>query len=119
MEIFFVLVPLIVLGFFLFDIGKGISEWTHNNSLPILTKESEVVAKRTHVQGSQNTGSRTCYYVTFEVEEGERLEFEIPAKEYGMLREEDRGTLTFQGTRYHEFARHRSGSQSGPGNQQW
>jgi len=113
MDSFFFLFLLVFGLVFLFAIGKGLSEWAHNNSLPILTKESEVIAKRTHVQGSQNTGSRTIYYVTFEVEGGERLEFEIAAKEYGMLREYDRGQLTFQGTRYHGFSRHRPGSQGG------
>ncbi|MFM8219694.1 MAG: DUF2500 domain-containing protein [Planctomycetaceae bacterium] len=114
MEPFFCLFFLVFGLVFLFAIAKGLSEWAHNNSLPILTKESEVISKRTHVQWSRNTGSRTAYYVTFELEGGERLEFEIPAKEYGMLREYDRGELTFQGTRYHGFTRHRPGSQGGP-----
>ncbi|MFM8218184.1 MAG: DUF2500 domain-containing protein [Planctomycetaceae bacterium] len=76
MEIFFCIVPLAVSGVFLFAIGKGLSEWAHNKSLPILTKASEVVAQRTFVQGSQDTGARTFDYATFEVEGGERLEFE-------------------------------------------
>jgi hypothetical protein len=47
----------------------------------------------------------TQYYVTFEVESGDRLEFLLPDSEYGMLVEGDIGKLTFQGTRYKGFER--------------
>ncbi|NMA03148.1 MAG: DUF2500 domain-containing protein, partial [Clostridiales bacterium] len=43
------------------------------------------------------------YYVTFQVESGDRMEFRVSGKEYGLLAEGDVGKLTFQGTRYHEF----------------
>jgi hypothetical protein len=47
----------------------------------------------------------TTYYATFEVESGDRLEFTVSGKEYGMLVEGDIGKLVFQGTRYHSFDR--------------
>ena len=47
----------------------------------------------------------TSYYVTFQVESGDRMEFEISDMEYGMLAEGDSGELTFQGTRYLNFQR--------------
>ena len=47
----------------------------------------------------------TSYYVTFQVESGDRMEFEASDMEYGMLAEGDRGMLTFQGTRYLNFRR--------------
>lgn len=45
------------------------------------------------------------YYVTFEVESGDRMEFSVYGKEYGMLAEGDEGKLTFQGSRYLGFER--------------
>ena len=50
----------------------------------------------------------TSYYVTFQVESGDRMEFEISDTEYGMLAEGDSGKLTFQGTRYLNFQRNES-----------
>lgn len=47
----------------------------------------------------------TTYYVTFQVESGDRMELCLSGEEYGMLVEGDRGNLTFQGTRYVGFER--------------
>ena len=52
-----------------------------------------------------HTSSRTDYYTTFQVESGDRMEFEVSDMEYGMLAEGDSGELTFQGTRYLNFRR--------------
>ena len=49
--------------------------------------------------------SHTNYYVTFEVESGDRMELELQGHEYGLLVEGDKGKLTFQGTRYLGFER--------------
>ena len=45
------------------------------------------------------------YYVTFQMESGDRMEFQVSGIEYGMLAEGDTGELTFQGTRYLAFER--------------
>ena len=57
-------------------------------------------------------GYHTCrelkehiYYVTFQVESGDRMELSVRGKEYGLLAEGDYGRLTFQGTRYLGFQR--------------
>ena len=39
------------------------------------------------------------------MENGERKEFHVSGKEYGLLAEGDSGKLTFQGTRYKGFER--------------
>lgn len=52
-----------------------------------------------------HNSSSTTYYVTFEVESGDRIEFRMQGNQYGILVEGDRGKLTFQGTRYLEFRR--------------
>ena len=52
-----------------------------------------------------HTTSTTAYYVTFQVDSGDRLELSVSGAEYGMLAEGDVGSLTFQGTRYLAFQR--------------
>ncbi|WP_353617143.1 DUF2500 domain-containing protein [Bacillus sp. E(2018)] len=87
---------------------KGISQWNSNNKQPVLSVAAEMVTKRSKVSGGSNDSSAsTWYFVTFEVESGDRMEFHVKAQEYGMLVEGDRGTLTFQGTRYLGFERNR------------
>lgn len=106
--IFFV----VILGIFIGTAVKGIGQWNSNNKQPVLTVAAKLVTKRTntsrHHHNHDNhihSSTSTSYYVTFEVESGDRLEFLITGKEYGMLAEGDVGKLTFQGTRYHGFER--------------
>ena len=47
----------------------------------------------------------TTYYVTFQVESGDRMELRLSGTEYGQLAEGDTGKLSFQGTRYLGFER--------------
>ncbi|MBD5156664.1 MAG: DUF2500 domain-containing protein, partial [Butyrivibrio sp.] len=47
----------------------------------------------------------TSYYVTFQVESGDRIELRVSTQEYGMLAEGDFGRLSFQGMRYLGFER--------------
>ena len=58
----------------------------------------------TGAHGYYSTSS-TSYYVTFQVESGDRMELCVDGTEYGMLAEGDCGKLTFQGTRYLGFER--------------
>ena len=116
--VIFFTVLVIVIGIIIFTLVKGISTWRNNNHSPRLTVAARVVAKRTDVSHHQHanagdltgahgyhTTSSTRYYVTFQVESGDRMELSIYGSEYGMLAEGDFGKLTFQGTRYLEFER--------------
>jgi hypothetical protein len=47
----------------------------------------------------------TTYYVTFQVESGDRMEMHVSGMEYGMLVEGDYRKLTCQGARYLDFVR--------------
>ena len=116
MEIIAFLFPLfflIVFGIFIATAVKGISQWNKNNHSPRLTVPVTVVAKRTNVShhhhnhgtGMHHTTHSTTYYVTFQVESGDRMELHVAGHEYGLLVEGDRGNLTFQGTRYLSFER--------------
>ncbi len=108
--VFFIIFAL-VLCVFIATFVKGISQWNKNNHSPRLSVAAAVVAKRTdvshHHHGTEHRHSHTStsYYVTFQVESGDRMEFEMDGQEYGMLVEGDKGKLTFQGTRYLGFER--------------
>ena len=117
-NIMFTIVFLFIMGTFVVILAKGIGEWNRNNHSPRLTVPAAVIAKRTnvshhrHASAGDATGSHgyhssssTTYYVTFQVESGDRMELHIPGHEFGLLVEGDRGNLSFQGTRYLGFER--------------
>ena len=109
---------LVVLGMILFTVVGNLRTWSKNNASPRLTVPATVVAKRTNVSRhhTANAGdmtgahgytstSATTYYVTFQVESGDRMELTVSGSDYGMLVEGDIGKLSFQGTRYLGFER--------------
>ncbi|MBR5316853.1 MAG: DUF2500 domain-containing protein [Lachnospiraceae bacterium] len=111
--IMFSIVFVIVIGMFIVTAIRGIGEWNKNNHSPRLTVIATVVAKRTNVSHHHHGGvndhhhhhTSTTYYVTFQVESGDRMELQMSGWEYGMIVEGDVGNLTFQGTRYLGFER--------------
>lgn len=111
---FLFLIFALIIGTFIVMIVKNIYTWNQNNHAPLLTVHAKIVSKRTHISrhhhGSANmhnihTTSSTQYFVTFQVESGDRIEFRISGTEYGLLADNDSGTLSFQGTRYLSFRR--------------
>lgn len=106
MQVIMLLVFVLVLGSIIVTLIRGVGEWNKNNQSPKLTVPATVVAKRSDVhRGIETMHTFTSYYVTFQVESGDRMEFEVSDMEYGMLVEGDSGELTFQGTRYLNFRR--------------
>lgn len=111
--ILFTLMFLLIAGTFVVLLVKGISQWNKNNHSPKLTVPAVIVAKRTNVSRHRHGGvnghhhhhTSTTYYVTFQVDSGDRMEFHVSGQEYGLLIEGDRGNLSFQGTRYLGFDR--------------
>ena len=116
--IMFAIVWALIIGVFIVSIVKGISTWNKNNQSPRLTVNATVVSKRTdithhrHPIAGDATGAHgyhatsfTQYYVTFQVESGDRMEFSVSSAEYAMLVDGDNGKLSFQGTRYLYFER--------------
>ena len=116
--VMFTIVFLLIVGVFIVVIVKCVSTWNKNNHSPRLTVSAEIVSKRinvshhSHANAGDITGapgdhttSSMRYYVTFQVESGDRIEFTVTGSEYGMLAEGDRGKLSFQGTRYLSFER--------------
>lgn len=102
--IMFFLVFTMVIGVFVSVFVKEIRQNRKDNASPRLTVEAQVVAKRPYFRRSNDHG-RTTYFVTFQVESGDRFELRVPDNEYGMLIEGDRGVLSFQGSRYLGFQR--------------
>lgn len=113
-QLMFTFIFVLVMGVFVVTIVRGISQWNKNNHSPRLTVPALVVAKRTNVSRHHHGGANghhhhhtsTTYYVTFQVESGDRMELHVDGSEYGMLIEGDQGSLTFQGTRYLGFERY-------------
>jgi len=109
--VMFTLMFVLVFGVFLVTFIKAISQWSRNNNSPRLTVPATVVAKRTNVSRHRSGTNHmhhhtsTTYYVTFQVESGDRMELSMSGQEYGLLIEGDRGQLSFQGTRYLGFTR--------------
>ena len=111
--ILFITVFVIAVGTFIVSAVRGARTWSKNNASPRLTVTAQVVSKRTSVTSRRHRhddaigypAASTQYYATFQVESGDRMELAVSGPEYGMLAEGDRGTLTFQGTRYLGFER--------------
>lgn len=113
-SIIFSMMFLLVFGMVVLGFARSISQWSKNNHSPRLTVDATVVAKRTHISrhhhhngvgAGHHTSTSNTYYVTFEVESGDRMELSMMGHEFGLLIEGDRGRLTFQGTRYLGFER--------------
>lgn len=117
-NVLFSIIFFCILGLIIYNIAKNMSTWNQNNHSEKLTVPAKIVAKRTQVSQHQqpNAGdpsgahgftviSSTSYYVTFELENGGRMELSVKGSEYGMLVEGDTGVLSYQGTRYLGFER--------------
>lgn len=104
-SIMFAIVFMVVISTFIVIVVRGMGQWNKNNNSPRLTVPAVVVSKRTNVSHHQNHHTSTSYYITFQVDSGDRIEFYVIGQEYGMLIEGDRGMLSFQGTRYLGFER--------------
>ena len=101
--IFFIIIFGFVLFVFISTFSKMIKENKYNAAAPQLTVNAKVAAKRTEVSGSEFT--RTKYFATFEFDSGDRTELKLSGEEYGMLSENDLGSLTFKGNQFISFNR--------------
>lgn len=121
-DIIFSIVPIfvmIVFGIvfvgFIATFVSAFKQKRYNDNQPRINTKAKVVAKRTYVDSSSghsdangtfhNGSTSTRYYVTFQFESGDRTEFQLDGKEYGVMVEGDVGILLFQGRRFLEFNR--------------
>jgi hypothetical protein len=117
MSVMFVLVPIIVVGGFVFVIGSFIVRAIQNAASPLLMRGARIVGKREHISANSNAENRTSsttttYYLTFEFTDGVREELQVAAREFGLLMEGDQGTLRSQGTWFKGFERDRVQAQA-------
>ena len=95
-ELLFPVIFILIFIMIIFTLAKGISTWHKNNNSPRLTVSARIVAKRqnTTYHNQPNAGdtsgahgyhttSSTTYYVTFQVESGDRIEMSVSGSEYG------------------------------------
>jgi hypothetical protein len=92
----------------LFYLVAGILQWQKNNNSPQISVPARVVAKRMRhsravYSGTYRFPSATNYYVTFELDSGNRQEFSMSVYEFRQIEEGDEGILTYQGTRFLRF----------------
>ena len=92
----------IILILFIVIAFSGLSQWKENEESPRLSVSAHVISKRTNIRRHNHThdhnipsySSSTTYFITCEFDSGDRTEFRISGKEFGLLAEGDIGTLT-------------------------
>ncbi|MCD7927945.1 MAG: DUF2500 domain-containing protein [Oscillospiraceae bacterium] len=106
------------IAIFAIALVRGIGQWSENNRAPRLSVQAWVRSRREDVTYTRHpvagdaTGAHGYHttanirrFVTFQTDSGEQIELSVSGQEYDRLIEGDRGTLTFQGTRYIDFQR--------------
>ena len=109
----FTVVFVLIFGVMIYAVVQAILRKQKNDASPRLTVLARVVSRRQEVthhtqnrgDGILHTSSTTRYFVTFQVESGDRMELELDGSDFGMLAEGDEGRLSFQGTRFLGFQR--------------
>ena len=99
---------LIWLVLFIYIIVKNIGQFIENENSPVLTVSATIVDMRRKTHHHHSNGHHHhshSYHITFETQDGERLELRVKRFEYNELAIGDRGMLTHQGTRYKGFER--------------
>lgn len=94
----------------LLALAKELYEWIKNITSPIETVEATVIAKRKisiqyHRRNGTmpHTSTSSKYYVTFELSDKSHKELRVKGHQFGLLFEQDKGQLVYQGTRFRSF----------------
>ena len=101
-----------IFGITIYSIIKGVAAKKRDDAAPVLDVWARVTGKRTDYVRRRSTMNAVNYgygyseyFATFQVASGDRMELSVSGEEYGLLREEDEGTLRFQGKRFLGFTR--------------
>lgn len=110
MNLAFPIFIVVILGIIFILASSSIRRYYSDSKQPLLIVQSRIITKRTevsHYYDSDTSVNRTdsTYYITFEVEGGERLEFKVSGQIFGQHTEGDTGKLTFRGKRFQGFDR--------------
>jgi hypothetical protein len=91
----------------LYPIVRAAIQGIRTRRLPVASMSARVVGKRTWTGGYLFHMVSTDYYVTFQLDTGERREFRVTGHAYGTLVAGDDGLLSAQGMRFVGFERER------------
>lgn len=107
---------LIVAAVIVVTIIKSMAQHHRDNNSPRLNVKAVVVDKREEIRHEQQpvagdvTGAHgyhikisSSYWITFQVESGDKMDFLVDGNEYKRLSEGEEGNLLFQGSRYLGF----------------
>jgi hypothetical protein len=108
---FIAVVAVIIVGGIVFSAGKSLVGSSSNNAQPVLRLPAKIVARRTDVSVSthRHHGDHhhfhaiTMPHLDWRMASG--WKFGLSDSGAGLLLEGDQAELTYQGTRYHGFAR--------------
>lgn len=93
------------------SIVNGLKEKRTTNNLRSTIK-AKIVGKRTSLYSAlkrseqviyNNSAEDSCYYITFQLEDGRREELRVSARDYGIIMVGDNGLLVTEETRFIEF----------------
>lgn len=104
----FSIFPIVFIGIFILTIVTGVREWSSNKKMPILSVIAKLIDSKKTTSTHNNNGhlhTDNNYYLIFEVESGDRLDFKVSRQDYKNSVVGDIGKLTFQGTKYISFNR--------------
>ena len=89
---------------------KRVIKSQKNRQQPILLDNAVVISKRTKITHQRIATTQVYHkvvkcYITFQLDNGIREEFLVTDKDYGIIMENDRGKLKYQGTDFISFVR--------------
>ena len=116
--LFFYGIAALIVGVILFALLRGLYIWNKNNHSPRVTEEAEVYTKRqdfsTFMNRDRNIhfGSYRSiyvrYFVVFQTKNSGAVKLKVSSDDFDMLREGEKGLLSFQGTRFLGFEKKHS-----------
>lgn len=95
-SVMFTIIFLIVICFVMIEFMLAVTRWSYNNKQPIKTVFAIAkIKRRDSVNGT--------YFITFKLDDGSNIEYQVNFREYTMIDEETRGLLDYKGTRFIRF----------------
>jgi len=88
-------------GILLLIITIPIVEYNKNEKQPVITTDAVLLTKSTQQLGR----GFSSYHLTFEITSKERISLKVDHQKYALFIEGDKGTLTYQGSRFITFER--------------
>jgi len=103
-DILFLVTFFLVLAVIIVYCFQDFTQWQRNRTAPRLSVGADVVSKRSdRFISAEDPPMTGDYFVTFEMEGGDRMELKLPGRDFLRIAEGDFGRLTFQGSRYIAF----------------